>query len=129
LPKEPKWVAASVVLAIQDAQLAEHGGGAGVRDEGQLESALSRPRNLFAYDNAGLSQLAAAYACGICKNHPFIDGNKRTSLVVAELFLALNGQALDASDVECVMVWQKLAAGELDEPGLTQWFEQHNSGC
>jgi death-on-curing protein len=66
---------------------------------------------------------------GIRKNHPFIDGNKRTSLVVAELFLALNGQALDASDVECVMVWQKLAAGEMEEQSLSRWFEQHIAEC
>lgn len=125
MAQEPKWVAASVVLAIHDEQLAEHGGGAGVRDEGLLESALSRPKNLFGYEAAGLSQLAAAYAYGICRNHPFVDGNKRTSLVVAELFLALNGQALDATDIECVMVWQKLAAGELDEQGLGQWFTDH----
>ena len=117
------------MLAIHDEQLAEHGGGAGVRDQGLLDSALSRPRNLFAYENAGMPQLAAAYAYGICKNHPFIDGNKRTSLVVAELFLALNGQALDAADVECVMVWQKLAAGEVDEKGLSQWFAQHIARC
>jgi death-on-curing protein len=123
--QEPKWVATSVVLAIHDEQLAEHGGGAGVRDEGLLDSALSRARSLFAYENTGMPQLAAAYACGICKNHPFIDGNKRTSLVVAELLLALNGQALESPDVECVMVWQKLAAGEMDEQGLSQWFEQH----
>ena len=122
MAQEPKWVAASVVLAIHDEQLAEHGGGVGVRDEGLLESALSRPRNLFAHENAGISQLAAAYSYGICKNHPFIDGNKRTSLVAAELFLALNGQMLEATDVDCVMVWQKLAAGELDEQGLAQWF-------
>jgi death on curing protein len=123
--EEPKWVAASVVLAIHDEQLAEHGGGAGVRDEGLLESALSRPKNLFGYEEAGISQLAAAYAFGICKNHPFVDGNKRTSLVVAELFLALNGQALGATDAECVIVWQKLAAGEIDEQALAQWFTQH----
>ena len=129
MAQEPKWVAASVVLAIHDEQLAEHGGGAGVRDQGLLDSALSRPRNLFAYENAGMPQLAAAYAYGICKNHPFIDGNKRTSLVVAELFLALNGQALDAADVECVIVWQKLAAGEVDEKGLSQWFAQHIARC
>ena len=113
------------MLAIHDEQVAEHGGGAGVRDEGLLDSALSRPKNLFAYEAAGMSQLAAAYAYGICKNHPFVDGNKRTSLVVAELFLALNGQALDATDVECVLVWQKLAAGEMDEPSLADWFAQH----
>jgi death-on-curing protein len=129
LAQEPKWVAASVVLAIHDEQLAEHGGGAGVRDEGLLDSALSRPRNLFACENAGMPPLAAAYAYGICKNHPFIDGNKRTSLVVAELFLALNGQALNAADIECVMVWQKLAAGEMDEECLSKWFTQHIAQC
>jgi death on curing protein len=122
---EPKWIAASVALAIHDAQIAEHGGGAGMRDEGLLESALSRPKNLFAYEGASLAQLAATYAYGICKNHPFTDGNKRTSLVVAELFLNLNGRALEASDVECVLVWQKLAAGEIDEQNLTLWFNQH----
>ena len=125
MAKEPKWVGTSVVLAIHDEQLAEHGGGAGVRDETLLESALARPKNLFGYENAGMPHLAAAYAFGICKNHPFIDGNKRTSLVVAELFLALNGQVLEATDVECVMVWQKLAAGEMDEQGLAQWFTQN----
>jgi death-on-curing protein len=123
--EEPGWVALSVVLAIHDEQVAEHGGAGGVRDEGLLESALSRPKNLFGYESAGLPQLAAAYAYGICKNHPFVDGNKRTSLVVAELFLALHRQGLDATDVECVVVWQKLAAGELDEQGLAQWFRQH----
>ena len=129
MAQEPKWVAASVVFAIHEEQLAEHGGGGEVRDQGLLDSALSRPRNLFAYENAELPHLAAAYAYGICKNHPFIDGNKRTSLVVAELFLALNGHALDAADVECVMVWQKLAVGEMDEQGLSQWFAQHIVQC
>ncbi|MCW2286297.1 death-on-curing protein [Rhodoblastus acidophilus] len=122
---EPRWVAASVALAIHDAQIAEHGGGVGLREEGLLESALARPKNVFAYGTASLAQLAATYAYGICKNHPFTDGNKRTSLVVAELFLNLNGQGLEATDVECVIVWQKLAAGEMDEQSLTLWFDQH----
>jgi death-on-curing protein len=123
--EEPKWVVVSVVLAIHDEQIAEHGGGAGVRDETLLQSALARPKNLVGDEEAGWSQLAGAYAFGICQNHPFVDGNKRTSLVVAELFLALNGQRLDATDVECVMVWQKLAAGEIDEPSLALWFDHH----
>jgi death-on-curing protein len=123
--KGPKWVAPSVVLAIHDEQLAEHGGGAGLRDEGLLESALARPRNLFSYENADMAQLAAAYAYGICKNHPFVDGNKRTSLVVAELFLALNGLSLDATDLECVEVWRSLAAGDVDEQDLALWFKRH----
>ena len=125
MAEAPKWVAASVVLAIHDEQVAEHGGGAGLRDKGLLESALSRPRNIFAYETASLALLAAAYAYGICKNHPFVDGNKRTSLVVAELFLAINGQELQATDVECVIVWQRLAAGEIDEQELGKWFTQH----
>jgi death on curing protein len=119
---EPKWVVVSVALAIHDEQIAEHGGGSGVRDETLLDSALARPKNLFAYEAAGLAQLAAAYAFGLCNNHPFVDGNKRTSLVVAELFLALNGQGLVSTDAECVMMWQKLAAGEIDEAQLAVWF-------
>ena len=125
MAKEPQWVALSVVLAIHDEQLAEHGGGAGLRDEGLLESALSRPRNLFSYENADMPQLAAAYAYGICKNHPFVDGNKRTSLVVAELFLALNGLGLDATDLECVELWRSVAAGDVDEQALALWFKRH----
>lgn len=125
MAEEPRWVAASVVLAIHDEQIAEHGGAAGVRDETLMELALARPKSLFGYEAARLSQLAAAYAFGICKNHPLVDGNKRTSLVVAELFLALNGQVLNATDVGCVVVWQKLAAGEIDEPSLARWFSQH----
>ena len=125
MAKEPQWVALSVVLAIHDEQLAEHGGGAGLRDEGLLESALSRPRNLFSYENADVPRLAAAYAYGICKNHPFVDGNKRASLVVAELFLAMNGVGLDATDLECVEFWRSLAAGEVDEQRLALWFKQH----
>jgi death-on-curing protein len=103
----------------------EHGGGAGLRDKGLLESALARPKNLFGYENADMPQLAAAYAYGICKNHPFVDDNKRTSLVVAELFLALNSLSLDASDLECVEVWRSLAAGEVDEHGLALWFKRN----
>ena len=125
MANEPKWVALSVVLAIHDEQLAEHGGGAELRDEGLLESALSRPRNLFSYENADVPRLAAAYAYGICKNHPFVDGNKRASLVVAELFLAMNGVGLDATDLECVEFWRSLAAGEVDEQRLALWFKQH----
>ena len=125
MAEAPKWVAVSVVLAIHDAQVAEHGGGAGLRDHGLLELALSQPRNIFVYESASLAQLVAAYAYGICKKHPFVDGNKRTALVVAELFLALNGHELQATDVECVIVWQKLAAGDIDEHQLGKWFTQH----
>ena len=107
-----------VVLAIHDEQLAEHGGQAGVRDHGLLESALARPRNELAYGETSLARLAASYAFSLSRNHPFLDGNKRTSLVVAELFLLLNGLELTASDGECVTTFLNLAAGDLTEEQL-----------
>ena len=124
--QEPIWVDASVVLAVNDEQLAEHGGASGVRDRGLLESALARPRNRYAYDKASLHALAASYAHGIAKNHPFIDGNKRTSLVIAELFLNLNGIELTASDEAVVMTWLKLAAGDISEIGLADWITENS---
>ena len=124
--QEPIWVDASVVLAVNDEQLAEHGGASGVRDPGLLESALARPRNRYAYDKASLHALAASYAHGIAKNHPFMDGNKRTSLVIAELFLNLNGIELTASDEAVVMTWLKLAAGDISEIGLADWITENS---
>ena len=114
----PIWVDASVVLAVNDEQMAEHGGTSGVRDLGLLESALARPRNRYAYDKASLHALAASYAHGIAKNHPFFDGNKRTSLVIAELFLNLNRIEFTASDEAVVVTWLNLAAGEISESEL-----------
>ena len=108
------WIEESVVWAVHEAQLAEHGGSAGVRDPGLLASALARPLNLAAYDGeADAAGLAAAYGFGIARNHPFIDGNKRTAFVCAELFLALNGYQLQAEDANCVSTMLALAAGEL----------------
>ena len=124
---EPVWIDLEVVLAIHDEQLAEHGGQAGVRDRGLLESALSRPQNQFAYGEHALPRLAASYAFGISRNHPFLDGNKRTSLVVAELFLVLNGFELTATDAECVTAFLALAAGDLTEEQLTQWIAGHTT--
>jgi death-on-curing protein len=124
--QEPIWVDASVVLAVNDEQLAEHGGTSGVRDPGLLESALARPRNRYAYDKASLHALAASYAHGIAKNHPFMDGNKRTSLVIAELSLNLNGIELTASDEAVVMTWLKLAAGDISEIGLEDWIRENS---
>lgn len=106
------------MLAVHDAQIAEHGGGQGVRDEGLLEAALDRPRNLFHYGEPDMAALAAAYAYGLAKNHPFVDGNKRTSFVACELFLALNGHELTMDDTEAVTTWLALAAGELEEEEL-----------
>jgi death on curing protein len=122
---EPVWIGSSTVLAIHDEQLAEHGGQSSVRDLGLLESALARPRNRFAYADPGLPILAASLAFGIARNHPFVDGNKRTALVVAELFLMLNGVELIATDEGCVVTFLGLAAGELSEAQLASWIASH----
>ena len=124
---DPIWVALDVVLAIHDVQLAEHGGQPGVRDQGLLESALSRPRHQLEYGESSIPRLAASYAFGISRNHPFLDGNKRTSLVVAELFLELNGYALTASDSQCVTTFLQLAAGDLSEEQLAEWIAVHSA--
>ena len=123
------WINPIVILATHEEQLAEHGGPAGVRDQGLLDSALARPQHLALYglpdDNKPrASYLAAVYAHAIAKNHPFIDGNKRTALVAAELFLALNGFELQASDEECVLITLSVAAGELNETKLAAWIER-----
>ncbi|MDQ0510629.1 type II toxin-antitoxin system death-on-curing family toxin [Ancylobacter amanitiformis] len=110
----------AVMLAVHDAQIAEHGGGSGLRDEGLLEAALDRPRNLFHYGRPDMADLAAAYAYGIAKNHPFVDGNKRTSLVACELFLALNSLEMTMADTEAVTTWLALASGELSEEDLAE---------
>jgi death-on-curing protein len=122
---EPIWVALSTVLAVHDEQLAEHGGRAGLRDATLLESALARPRNSYAYGEGSLAVLAASLAFGVARNHPFVDGNKRTSLVVSELFLELNGLGLIATDEECIRTFLALAAGERSEEQLAAWFQEH----
>jgi death-on-curing protein len=119
------WVATEVARAAHAEQLAEHGGAEGVRDDGLLESAFARPRNLADYGQPDAAALAASYAFGIARNHPFVDGNKRTAAVVAETFLMLNGYALAATDAELVVAILALAAGELTEDELTDWFRQH----
>ena len=112
-------------MAAHAEQLAEHGGGEGVRDMGLLESAMARPQNLAAYGEPDATGLAAAYAYGIARNHPFVDGNKRTAAVVAETFLTLNGYRLEASDAELVVAFLALAAGELSEEEMADWFRSH----
>lgn len=120
------WVAESVVLAIHEAQLAEHGGMAGVRDENLLASALARPHNLDAYgDKPDVAAVAATYSLGIARNHPFCDGNKRTAFVLMELFLNLNSWVLEASDAECITTMPALAAGNLSEENIAAWLRQH----
>jgi death on curing protein len=119
------WLHRETVLAVHEAQLAEHGGGAGVRDAGLLESALARPENLASYGQPDFADLAAAYGWGISRNHAFIDGNKRTGFVAIELFLVLNGYELQADDAQCVMVMLAVAAGDLTEPELATWIREH----
>jgi death-on-curing protein len=121
-----EWIAVSVVYAVHEAQLAEHGGIAGIRDEGLLSSALARPQNLAAYgEQADAAALAAAYAFGIARNHPFLDGNKRTAFVVMELFLNLHGWVLNADDAQCIATMMALAAGSLSERALATWLRDH----
>lgn len=118
------WVEKAVVLAVHDEQLAEHGGSPGLRDEGRLDSALARPQHLLAYGDPDIVDLAAAYAFGIAQGHAFVDGNKRTSLVVTELFLALNGYEIDADDAECVAAWTEIAAGRMSEQQFVSWLRK-----
>jgi death-on-curing protein len=124
-PPEPEWISLDVALAIHEEQLAEHGGGVGIRDSGLLESALARPRNLLAFGDPDLNALAAAYAFGIAPNHPFVDGNKRAAYVVCEVFLRLNGLTLTAADADCVIQMLALAAGELPEDTFAAWLRSH----
>lgn len=121
------WIEEAVVRAVHEAQLAEHGGGAGVRDDGLLASALARPHDLMAYGDPDAADLAAACGFGIARNHPFIDGNKRTAFVCTELFLALNGRELTADDASCVATTLALAAGDLDEAAFAAWLRAHTA--
>ena len=124
------WVLPAAGLAIHAEQMAEHGGGGdSVRDMGLFESAMARPRNLALHEEPDVAALAAAYAFGIARNHPFTDGNKRTAAVVSESFLGLNGYRLDASDAELVVAILALAAGDLSEADLADWFRTHISGA
>lgn len=121
-----RWLQIDRVLAIHSRQIAEHGGGDGVRDLGLLESALARPENIHAYDaDSDFAQLAAAYAFGIVKNHPFIDGNKRTGYVVMETFLLRNGFELSATPTDKYLTFISLAEGSLSEKDLVDWLREH----
>ena len=121
------WIEEAVVWAVHEVQLAEHGGSAGVRDAGLLASALARPLNLVAYGEPDAAALAAAYGFGIARNHPFIDGNKRTAFVCTELFLVLNGTILTADDADCVATMLALAAGDLAEADFAAWLRSHTA--
>ena len=124
---EPVWINRDAIEAIHHAQLAAHGGRWGVRDENMLESALARPRQRWAYeDGADLADLAAAYGFGLAKNHPFIDGNKRTAFMALFSFLLANGLHLRAPEPEAVAVMLGVAAGELGEAELAVWCRQRS---
>ncbi len=119
-----RWLSIRSVLAIHAEQVAEHGGGTGVRDAALRESALARPMNLAAYGSPDAAALAAAYAYGLARNHPFVDGNKRTAFVVAATFLLRNDLGVEATEAEVVLAFVGLAAGRLSEEALASWFRQ-----
>jgi death on curing protein len=124
--KEPIWVERPEVLIAHSAQLAQHGGSAGIRDITLLDSALAKPRNVYAYeDQVTLPRLAASYAFGIARNHPFVDGNKRTALVVCEGFLRLNGLTIVAPSEEKYLIYLHLASGKVSEQELMDWLTNH----
>ncbi len=120
------WLNIDVSRAVHEEQLAEHGGAAGTRDEGLFGLAMARPNNLAACTEPDAADLAAAYGFGIARNHPFIDGNKRTAFVAVELFLDLNGFELTAGDTDCVLTMLAVAAGQMDEAEFAQWLRQHS---
>lgn len=124
--KKPTWVLREVVLILNEQSLAQFGGAGGVRDEGLLDSALGKPLNLFAYGKPSLFDLAASYAFGLVKNHPFIDGNKRAGFVVAVLFLELNGYKFQATEVDAAVRTLALAAGELKEAPYAEWLQANS---
>ncbi|MGB7102590.1 MAG: type II toxin-antitoxin system death-on-curing family toxin [Xanthobacteraceae bacterium] len=123
--KEPEWVTISVVLAIHDEQLAVHGGSSGLRDVALLESALGRPQNKWAYEKAELPELAAAYGYGIARNHPFVDGNKRTALLVMYTFLGINEVDFVVPESDAAAMILSLAAGDVSEQNLARWIRDN----
>jgi death-on-curing protein len=123
--KEFEWLTLPLVLAIHDEQLVAHGGSAGVRDIALLESALNRPLNKWNYENAELPDLAAAYAYGIARNHPFVDGNKRSSLLAMYTFLGVNGVDFIVPEADAALMILALAAGEVSEESLTRWIRDN----
>ena len=128
MARTPRWLAQQALLLLHEESLSTFGGASGLRDEGLLDSALHRPRNLHELGGVSdLSALAAAYAHGLSRNHPFVDGNKRAAFLAIGVFLAINGRRLTASPVEAVVAMTALAADELDEPTLAAWIRRHNA--
>ena len=124
--KEPAWITREECLAIHEMMLAQHGGLAGVRDEGLLESALSKPQNLFAYAKPTHAETAASYAAGVILNHPFLDGNKRTGFMIAVVFLEVNGYELTATEESVLENTLALAAGSLKEKDYADWLKENS---
>jgi death on curing protein len=122
---QPVWLSEKIVKAIQIDQLRQHGGSAGIRDENLLSASLARPLHLFNYSNPSLFQLAAAYGFAITKNHPFIDGNKRTDFMAMYVFLGLNNYELDGPESEVVLMMERLASGEESQESLAIWLENY----
>ncbi len=122
MKRAPRWVPKSALLAIHEALLAAHGGREGLIDEGRLDAAPARPQHLVAYEDPDVFRLAAAYAHGLTKDHPFVDGNKRLALTVAGVFLELNGFRLEATEPDAVTAMLALSTGELDEEGFAAWL-------
>ena len=125
---EWKWISKRALLLLHGESLVEHGGAPGMRDEGLLDSALMRPQQLLSYGEPDFAGLAAAYAYGIARNHPFVDGNKRAALLAAGMFLMLNGHRLQASQADVVLTIRALAAGDLEESSLASWIREHAIG-
>ena len=124
--KEPAWILDDVAQAVHSMLLAEHGGGSGIRDRALLDSALVRAKQKYTYESeTSIFELAAAYSFGIAKNHPFVDGNKRTAFTIGTLFLEINGYVLAAPEPEAAITFENLASGQLDEIQLAKWFETH----
>ena len=121
-----RWIDRQALVLLHDASLAEHGGSAGLRDEGLLESALARPQNLAAYGSPDFAALAAAYGIGLARNHAFVDGNKRAALLGVGLFLALNGYRLVAEQADATLTMLAVAAGDVDEPSFAEWIRGHS---
>ncbi len=130
MTKVPVWVEQELVVAVHERQLSEHGGPSGTRDESLLESALARPQQLYSYGDPppDYADLAASLAFGIARNHPFVDGNKRTAAVACELFINLNGLVLAATDEDMLSTFLALAEGSLPEAELAQWIRVHLVG-
>ena len=120
------WISDQAAVAMHHESIREHGGAAGIRDRLLLESALARPRNLYEYEEADVFRLAAAYAFGICRNHPFIDGNKRTGFLVMYAFLSINGQHLTASQPDAAVTFIELASGAVTEHELAEWIRANS---